>query len=288
MYAASFSYIRPTSLPEALEQLAHAGHDAKLIAGGQSLVPLLRLRFARPALLVDISRLDALRFARADSADLWLGALTTESQLLALDVGPSCLALTDAARVIADPLVRNRGTIGGNIAHADPANDLPAVLSALDATALVESAAGTRDEKVSTLFVGPMTTTLAPDDVITGFRVPVVPGAGSAYVKIERQAGDYAIAAAAVWLQVEEARVVRARVALTNAGPIPVQSPAAADALVGGTSWSSGRDDAANAAAAAAEFGDDLRGGVAYKRAVARRAVAQALEIAKARAEASA
>jgi aerobic carbon-monoxide dehydrogenase medium subunit len=285
VYAAPFSYARARSLPEALAYLADAGEDAKLIAGGQSLVPLLRFRFARPALIVDIGPIDGLRHLEVSGTELHLGALLTESKLLASRmVGPAFAALTDAARVIADPLVRNRGTVGGNVAHADPANDLPAVMTALGAVAVVESTRGTREVPVAGMFLGPMATTLAADEIISGFRIRSAPGSGSAYIKIERQAGDYAIAGAAVWLRLDGGKVKEARIALTNAGPVAVECTAAETVVMDGA-WESVQSEAASAAAMAGEFADDLRGSVAYKQAVARRAVRQALDVARTRAE---
>ena len=288
MYPVPFAYVRPASLEAALVVLADLGPDAKLLAGGQSLIPMLKLRIARPATLVDIGRLDSLAEIAIANDAIRVGSLVREAALdRASALTERLPILRDAARGIADPIVRNLGTIGGNIAHGDPANDHPAVMICLDAIAVARSTAGTREIPMSSFFAGPMETALRPDEILVEIRIPA-PRAhdGSGYVKIERQTGDYAIGAAAVRLRLDDRKVVESRIALTNAGLTPVRCRGAERVLDGSPIGRDIVDEAAALASNEGEFWDDVRGTARYKRAVAKRAVVRALEMAERRARA--
>jgi carbon-monoxide dehydrogenase medium subunit len=286
VYPATFEYADPVTVAEALDILAgHPEDDVKVLAGGQSLIPLMKLRFARPDLVVDINRIAELRGVRADGGGLRIGALVREAELEAdPEVGRSFPILRDASRVIADPVVRNLATVGGNLAHGDPANDHPAVMVALDATIVASGPEGPRAIAAADFFAGLFETALAPDELLTEIRVPApAPGSGAAYVKFERQAGDYAVAAVAASVTVDAAGAVGdARLVYTAVGERPQRAEAAERALLGQAVTPAAARAAATAAAAALEFDDDLRGPAAYKRraaiAVTERALALAAE----------
>jgi carbon-monoxide dehydrogenase medium subunit len=287
MVPAAFDYRVPGSLPEALDLLGERGDDAKVLAGGQSLVPLLKLRFATPALLVDIGRLPLAGIA-ADEDTLRIGARTRhvdverDARLDAL-----CPILRDAAPLIADPLVRNRGTVGGSLCHADPAGDWGAVMIALGAEAIAVSAAGERAVPVAELFDGPFTTTLRPDEILTGVRVPLAgPGrrAGGAYLKLERKVGDFATVGVAVQVRLDDGAVAAAGIGLCAVGPTSLRAVEAERALAGREPTPDAVAEAARLAAGAASPHDDVRGSAEYKRDVVRVFVERGLRRALARA----
>jgi carbon-monoxide dehydrogenase medium subunit len=287
MYPASFDYVAVRSFQEASDRLLRSGGEAKLLAGGCSLIPLMKLRLAEPRLIVDLNRVpDAAGIREVDGA-LRIGAMTREA-----DVERSPLVarhwpiLVDVSSVIADPLVRNMGTLGGNVAHADPANDHPAAMLALDAAFVVEGAGGAREIPARDFFQDLFVTALTEDEVLTEVRMPLPrPGTGSAYVKYEHQVGDFAVAAVAVVLELRDNRIEAARIGLTNVGPTPLRAAAAEAVLLGSDGSDPLIDAAASRAADGIEPWSDLRGSADYKRHLVRgltgRAIRRALERAR-------
>jgi aerobic carbon-monoxide dehydrogenase medium subunit len=272
MIPAAFDYFAPHSLEEAVALLEEHGDDAKILAGGQSLIPAMRFRLASPAVLVDINGLPDMEYVRSENGHLAIGALTRES---ALDASPIVHEhfplLADAARVIADPLVRNRATVGGNIAHADPANDHPAVMLAYNAHVLVQGSAGKRTIPIDDFFVGLFETTLQPGEILSAIHIPTPgPGSGGAYIKIERKVGDYAISAVAVQLTMSGDTCTAARIALTNVSSVPMRALGAERAIIGQKLTEDVLEAAGQAAAAECDPSADLRGSVEYKRDLTR------------------
>jgi carbon-monoxide dehydrogenase medium subunit len=284
MIPGAFDYLAPQSIEEAVAALGQNGDDAKILAGGQSLIPAMRFRPASPTVLIDINRLSMLGYVREEQGHLAIGALTRENDLEgAAEVARGYPLLFDAAHVIADPLVRNRATVGGNIAHADPANDHPAVMLAYNAQVVARGPKGERVIPIDEFFVGLFETSLAHDELLTEIRIPKpVANAGGAYLKIERKVGDYAVAAVAVQLTMEGTRCASARVALTNLSSVPMRSPGAEQALIGQALNDEVLEAAGRAAAEECDPSNDLRGTVEYKRDLTRvltkRAVRRAVE----------
>jgi aerobic carbon-monoxide dehydrogenase medium subunit len=273
MFPAAFDYSAPSTLDEVLGILESRGDDAKVLAGGQSLIPLLKLRFATPALVVDIGRIGGLRGIGRDDGTLRIGARTrhadveTHTELRGvLDV------LLDAAPQISDPLIRNMGTVGGSLCHADPAGDWGAVMLALDAEVVARSATGSRQIPVVALFDGPFTTRLRPDELVTEVRVPIPSSrSGGTYLKLERKVGDFATAAVAVHVELDaDGTVSRAGIGLCAVGPTSLKALDAERVLVGQQPTDSVIAEAARLAAAAAEPHGDTRGSADYKRDVVR------------------
>lgn len=282
-----FDYHAPKTLPEALELLGRLGEEAKVLSGGQSLLPLMKLRLGAPAHLVDIGRIPGLEYVEEKDGFLRIGGRTREAALERSEVVRARYPiLADTAAVIADPLVRNLATVGGNLAHGDPANDHPATMIALGARVVVTGAKGTREVPVAEFFKGLFATALAPDEILTEIRVPAPPPrSGGAYRKLERKVGDFATAAAAVQLTLAAGgEVERAGIALTNAGPTPVRCAEAERFLVGKKVDAATAAEAARLAAKAADPTADRRGTVEYKREMARVLTARALEKAAERA----
>jgi aerobic carbon-monoxide dehydrogenase medium subunit len=285
MIPPAFDYHAPRSVGEALSLLGTLGSDAKLLAGGHSLLPMMKLRFAQPAHLIDLNRIPALRGIREDGGDIVIGAMTVENELIASPLLRAKVPLlAEAARLIADPQVRNRGTIGGDIAHGDPANDHPALAIALDATLVLEGPRGQRGVKADSFFVGTYATALADDEILVAVRVPALPaGTGWAYEKLKRKTGDWATAAAAVVLRQAGGKVTHARIALTNVGPTALRAADAEKALLGQALSDATIAAAAKAAMAITDPAADLRGDVAYKTAMAGQMVQRAIRAAAAR-----
>jgi carbon-monoxide dehydrogenase medium subunit len=234
LYPSPFAYEAPSRVSDAVELLA-GDEDAKALAGGQSLIPMMKLRFARPSILVDLRRIEELHLVAVSDGELRIGAMVTES-VLAGGAGPFAAVpiLQDTARVIADPLVRNSATLGGNLAHGDAENDQPATMLAVGASFSVVGPAGERNVAAADFFHGLYDTDLGPADILTGIKIPLPrPGTGSAYVKLRRQVGDFAIVAAAVSITAARGSVDTARIALTGLGPVPVRATEAEEALVG-------------------------------------------------------
>jgi aerobic carbon-monoxide dehydrogenase medium subunit len=246
MIPAKFDYHRATSLDDAVSLLAaHPG--AKVLAGGHSLIPMMKLRLAQPPALVDVGRVAELKGIRAAGADaIVVGALSRHAEIAASElVRAACPLLAEAAGKIGDPQVRNRGTIGGNVAHADPASDLPAVLVALGATLLVRGPAGERRVPAKSFFVDLLATDLHDGEVLTAVELPrAAAGTGACYLKVEHPASGYAVCGAAAWVRMDGGRCAAAGLAFNGVSATPVDGSAVAAALVGGTA-----DDAAIAAA---------------------------------------
>ena len=287
MFAADFEYYRAGSVAEARQLLAaHPG--AKLLAGGHSLIPLLKLRLAAPAAVVDIGRVGELRGISNGGGALRIGALTTHAEIAAsADVKAGAAALAEAAGQIGDPAVRNRGTIGGNVAHADPASDLPTVLAALGATFTVSGPGGERSLAAADFFQGMMATALGEHDILTAVNVPAVgAGGGSAYVKFSHPASRYAVVGAAAAVTAAGGTCASASVVVGGATAVPVRC-AAVEAALAGQSLSAAAIAAA-AANAGGDLGDDLLGDVfasgEYRKAVAPVYVQRALTVAAERA----
>jgi carbon-monoxide dehydrogenase medium subunit len=276
---AKFDYARPGSLAEAISILADRGEDAKVIAGGQSLMPLLRLRLAFPEMLVDVGGLPELRGVTDIGDALVVGAGTTHYQLVHdLLVAEHCGLLAQAVGTVADPAVRHRGTLGGALAHADPAGDLPAVILALDATLVASGPGGEREIAAADFFVDYLTSSLEPDEVLTAIRIPKLgPGWGYRYEKFHRTAQAWATVGVAALVRQSGGAVAEARIGLTNMGATPLRATAAERAAVGGDA---GRD-ALRAAAAHADEGTsppaDLHGAADYRRHLARVLTGRAL-----------
>jgi aerobic carbon-monoxide dehydrogenase medium subunit len=289
MIPASFDYVAPSSLDEAVALLAAHDGEAKVLSGGQSLIPMLKLRLAAPSVLVDINHIPGLAYIHERDGALRIGALTREAELehspIIRDRYP---ILADTARVVADPLVRNSATICGNIAHGDPSNDHPATMIALGASIVVRGKSGTRTIPAHEFFVGLFTTALTADEIVTEIAIPIPPArSGGAYLKLERKVGDYATAGVAVQLSLDDNnRIARAGVGLTNVGPTPIRATRAESFLVG---RAADDPDLRGAPPLAADESDpvaDRRGSPEYKRDIVRVLTGRALRIAIERASA--
>jgi carbon-monoxide dehydrogenase medium subunit len=280
MIPPSFEYHAPASIGEAAELLATLGDGAKILSGGQSLIPLMKLRLASPPHLIDINRIPGLDQIREADGFLRIGALVREADLEESEIvrGRYPLLL-DTCQVIADPIVRNLATVGGNLAHGDPANDHPATMLALGAEVVAVGRRGERRLPVASFFTGPFTTALELDEILTEIRVPVPPArSGGAYVKLERKVGDFATAAVAVQLTLAaDGTCARAGIALTSVGPTAIRAERAEEALTGQRPDEGVIKRAAELAAAASQPSEDLRGSVEYKRDLVRVLAARAL-----------
>ena len=287
MIPAAFEYSSPKSLSEAISLLKKHGADAKILAGGMSLIPLMKLRLAAPKHLIDLNGIAELSYIRESDGHLTIGALTRES-----DLDESALIrkkypiIADTAAVIGDPLVRNMATVGGNLAHADPANDHPATMLALSAEVVATGPKGKRTIPLSKLFTGLFTTALEPDEILTEIRIPTPPArSGGAYLKVERKVGDFATAAVAAQVTLDGNNFKRVGIGLTNVGPTPIQATRAEKALQGKPADEKNILEAARIAAEEAEPVDDLRGSADYKRSLVRVLTGRALRLAIARAK---
>jgi aerobic carbon-monoxide dehydrogenase medium subunit len=279
MIPAKFDYVRPGSLAEAVSALADGGDDAKIIAGGQSLLPLLRLRLSYPELLVDVGGLDGLRGVTDMGDALLIGARTTLYQLVHDPlIAEHCGLLAQAAATVADPAVRHRGTLGGALAHSDAAGDLPAVALALDAILIAQGPGGERQIAAADFFVDYLTSSLGPDEILTGIRVPKLgPSWGFRYEKFHRTAQSWATVGVAALVRRSNGSVAEARIGLTNMGSVPVRASAAERAAAGADA----SRNALRAAAARADEGTnppaDLHGAPDYRRHLARVLTGRAL-----------
>jgi len=281
-----FDYHAPKTLPEALALLGQFGDEAKILSGGQSLLPLLKLRFAQPGHLIDIGRIPGLDYIKEEGGVLRIGALVRES---ALESSPLVASkypiLADTAAVIADPLVRNLSTVCGNLAHGDPANDHPATMLALNAELVATGDKGPRTIPIAQFFTGLFSTALKPSEVLTEIRIPVpAPGSGGAYLKLERKVGDFATAGVAAFLVLKGGVIERAGIGITNAGPTPIKAEAAEKSLVGKKADDAAFAQAARLAAAATSPNPDRRGSTEYKQEMARILTIRALRKAAQRA----
>ena len=281
MIPASFDYHAPQSLEEALALLQQHGDEAKVLSGGQSLLPLLKLRLGAAGHLVDIGRIPGLEYIKEEGGFLKLGGRTRESALEHSDlVRTKYPLLADTAAVIADPLVRNLATVGGNLAHGDPANDHPATMLAYRAEVVATGPNGARTIPIDEFFQGLFATALQPEEILTEIRIPQPPArSGGAYVKLERKVGDFATAAAAVQVTLAAGgEVERAGIGLTNAGPTPLRAAEAERFLTGKSPTDDVIAEAARLAASAASPNADRRGAVEYKRQMARVLTARAIK----------
>jgi carbon-monoxide dehydrogenase medium subunit len=282
---AQFEYERATSVEHALALLSRFGSEARVVAGGHSLIPMMKLRLARPEALIDINDLAELSYQRLDGDQLLIGALTRHAELLdSALVGEHYPIFHDAERVIADPVVRNRGTVGGSLCQADPSEDLSAAFAAVDAVAVIRGPDGTRTVPVRDFHTGPYQTVVEPNELLVEVRVPVKPGGGSAYEKVERRVGDWAVAAAgvAIWLDGDVVRDVG--IGLTAVGAEHFHAPEAEQALRGAPAT---EETFASAAALVSQHCQpiaDQRGPVDYKRHLAGELTIRALRRAVARA----
>jgi aerobic carbon-monoxide dehydrogenase medium subunit len=283
----SFDYYAPRSLGEALSLLSGLGSDAKLLAGGHSLLPMMKLRFAQPAHLIDLNGIPDLRGIREEGGALVVGAMTTEAELLASPIVRNKVPLlAEGAASIADPQVRNKGTVGGDISHGDPGNDHPALMMALDATFVLTGPKGQRTVKADGYFLGLFSTQLAPDEILTQIRVPIpAAGTGWSYQKLKRKTGDFATAASAVLLRLKGTSVASVAIALTNAGASALRAKAAEASLIGKPLNDATLGEAARLAMSICEPTADLRGDVAYKTAMCGEMTRRALQVAAARAK---
>lgn len=289
MIPAAFEYAAPRSLSEAIGLLKSGGEGAKVVAGGQSLIPLLKLRLASPTLLVDINRIPGLEYVRESGGFLRLGALTRMASVEASDLLKDRHAIIhDASTVIADPLVRNLGTVGGNISHGDPANDLPAVMLALRAEFVATGPSGDRTINAQDFFVGTFTTALGHEEILREIRAPTAPPfSGGAYLKIEQKVADFATAGAAVQLRLNpRGECEGLGIGLTAVGPTAIEVKGAEDVLKGKRLTDETVAKVAGLAAEASDPMADIRGTAEYKRGLVKLLVVRALKKAHERARA--
>jgi carbon-monoxide dehydrogenase medium subunit len=280
-----FEYERATSVEGAIASLACVGGGARVIAGGHSLLPMMKLRLASPEHLVDINDLHELDYIREDGGELCIGALTRHRELLENEKLATAFPLfRDAEKVIADPVVRNRGTIGGSLCQADAAEDLSAVCVAAKAQVVIRGAGGERTVPISDFHLGPWTTVVGDGEMVTEIRLPIRPNAGSAHVKVERRAGDWAIAAASAAVWTDGGKISDAGIGLSAVGPITIHLTRAEEALRGATPSEELYDQVAAIASEDCAPVPDTRGPVDYKRHLAGVLTKRALRTAVARA----
>ena len=283
-----FEYLNPNQVSEAISLLQKHGEEAKILAGGHSLIPAMKLRFAMPEYLIDISGIDGLEYIHEEDGQLKIGAMTRESSLeesnLIKDNYP---LLLDTVKMIADPQVRNMATVGGNLAHGDPANDHPATMIALRASVVVEGPNGGREIGIDDFFTDFFTTALEDNEILTEIRIPASqPGSGGAYQKIERKVGDYAAAAVACQLSLEaDGKIQQIGIGLTNVGPVPIRSVGAEGNLRGKTPDDSLIQESGRLAAEECNPVDDLRGSAGYKRDLVNELTQRSIKISIERAE---
>jgi aerobic carbon-monoxide dehydrogenase medium subunit len=279
---ASFAYHRLTSISDAIALLTDLGEEARLLAGGHSLIPMMKLRLAVPQALIDLAGIAELRSVRREGGSVVIGTTTTMADLIAsADLAAAIPIIRETALVIADPQVRARGTIGGNVANGDPGNDMPALMQCLGASYLIAGSAGSREVAAREFYQGAYLTSLRPGEVLTGVRIVLPPaGHGWAYEKLKRKVGDYATAAAGVVLAMQGGRVAQVAIGLTNVGDTPLFADAAGTILTGSTLDAATVDRAVAAAEAITAPASDGRGPAEYRTKMAgvmlRRALARA------------
>ncbi len=268
MLPSRFEYDRPATLDDALGLLAQYGEDAKVLAGGQSLIPMMKLRFASPGRLIDVNRIPGLDAIEERDGMLRIGALVRHKQLAASEVVSARYpTIAAAAPQIADPIVRNLGTIGGSLSHADPSGDLGSVMLALGASVVLKSSTGEREVPIGEFLVDTFQTSIAPNEMLTEVHVPS-PGAraGGSYLKLERKVGDYATVAAAVYLELANGSIGKAGIALTSVGLTNIKATAAEASLSGAAPGDAAFAEAGRLAAEASNPVTDVRGTANYKR----------------------
>ncbi len=282
-----FEYVAPRSEEEALALLGEYRDRAKLLAGGQSLIPLMNFRLAQPEIVIDLNRISSLAYVRGGDGGVAIGALTRQ-HVLERDAGVvgRIPMLAEACRLIGHLPIRHRGTVGGNLAHADPASELPAAMVALGAEMVAASRQGRRTVAADQFFAGPLTTTLRADELLEEIRVPALPPrTGGAFVEISRRAGDYALVGVSALVTLDAAgRCTRARIALCGAGPTPIRAAAAEQILAGERVAGTALDEAAGQAAAATTPPSDVHASAAFRKKLARHVTREALEMAAQRA----
>jgi aerobic carbon-monoxide dehydrogenase medium subunit len=285
MIPAPFDYAAPTSLSEAFALLEQHGDEAKLLAGGHSLIPMMKLRFASPEFLIDLNNIPGLSYIKEEDGYLKIGAMTREADLdHSKLIRTKYPIFTDASKLIADPQVRNMGTIGGNIAHGDAANDHPAVMLAMRAEVIISSAEGQRIVPIDEFFYGFYMTAVQPNEIVTEIRLPIPPaGTGNAYHKLERKVGDYATAGVAVQIGLAaDGTCHYAGIGLTNVNPVPMRAARSEEVLLGKKLTDELIEEAGRLAAEDCNPSDDLRGDEEYKRAMVgvltRRMIRKAIE----------
>ena len=288
MIPRSFEYFSPRTLDEAIALLQKLGPEAKLLSGGQSLIPMMKLRLVSPEYIVDINRIPGLDYISESDGHLKIGALAREHQLESSDtVQTKFPIIADTAKVIADPLVRTQATVCGNLAHGDPANDHPATMLALGATVVATGPKGQREISIDDFFPGLFTTALEAEEILTEIRVPIPPPkSGGAYLKLERKVGDFATAGVAVQITLDDAGACkRAGIGLTNVGFTPIKAKQTEALLTGKKLDEATIQQAAEMAASESQPMDDIRGSAEYKRDLVRvlttRALTRALDRAK-------
>ena len=267
----SFEYHRPASLPDALTLLSGLDADARVIAGGHSLIPMMKLRLALPSHLIDLAALPELRGIRLEGSDIVIGAMTTQHELIGSDLlATRAPILRETAELIADPQVRYMGTLGGNVANGDPGNDMPALMMCLGASYVLRGAAGERRVAARDYYNGAYDTAAAPGEILTAVRFAAPPQShGYAYEKLKRKVGDYATAAAAVVLTLVEGKVATCSIGLTNVASTPLFAAAAAEATIGSALDKATLARAAAAAEANASPAADARGSAQYRKKMA-------------------
>ena len=282
MIPPEFEYHAPTTLNDAVALLSQLGDDAKVLAGGHSLLPMMKMRFAEPAHLIDLNKIEQLRGIREEGGLIKIGAMTVENDILdSTLLGQKASLLPKAVKLIADPQVRNRGTIGGDIAHGDPANDHPAIMKAMDATFVLAGPDGERSVKAVDFFHGTYMTDMAENEILTEIHMAPLPAnTGCAYVKLKRKTGDWATAAAAVVLQMDGDKVAMVRIGLTNVADMALRASDAEALLVGNSLSPEVLAKVVDAVTAICDPAEDLRGDAEYKTAMAgemtKRAILQA------------
>jgi carbon-monoxide dehydrogenase medium subunit len=280
MIPAQFEYQAPTSVDEAIKAIASLGDRGKIVAGGHSLIPIMKLRLAQPEVLVDIGRIGELRYIRADGDRLAIGALATHADVLSSSAAKeSAPVLVETAEEIGDQQVRNRGTIGGSLAHADPAADYPATILALEAEIVVQGPGGRRTIAASDFFTGMLATALAADELLVEVRVPVQgKGSGGTYLKMGNKASHYAVVGVAAVVRVEGGKVAKLAVGITGAGSQPIRASAVEQALTGQAPSAEAIASAAQSAAEGLDLLSDVHGSAEYRAHIARVYTRRAIE----------
>lgn len=280
MYPPKFDYVAPSSVDEVLGLLAEQGEEAKVLAGGQSLIPVLKLRFAAPSLLIDINRIDGMNSVTDGGDHLKFGTMCRHNQLAnSTDLASSFPVITDAARLVADPLVRNLGTLGGSLVHADPQADWGSVMLALNASIVIQKKGHSREVGIDDFFQGIFTTAIQEDELLTEIRVPKPTGkSGGVYLKMERKVGDFATAGAAIQVEMDNGTIKRAGIGLTAMGAQNLRADEAEKALAGQTPSAELFAEAAELATKVCSPRADVRGSAEFKLDVTRAFVKRGLE----------